>query len=63
MYDYDLYLFDLADAVKKSIDKVEDSVAANDGIDAAIKDLNKTAQECITALDRRAEVKLGTQNL
>ena len=63
MYDYDLYLFDLADAVKKSIDKVEDSAAANDGIDAAIKDLNKTAQECITALDRRAEVKLGTQNL
>ena len=62
LYDYDLYLFDLADSVKTSIDKVEDSVSANDGIEASIKDLNKVAQECITALNRRAEVKLGTQN-
>ena len=62
LYDYDLYLFDLADSVKGSVDKVEDAVAANDGIDAAIKDLNKVAQECVTALNRRAEVKLGTQN-
>lgn len=62
LYDYDLYLFDLADSVKTSIDKVEDSVGANEGIEASIKDLNKIAQECITALNRRAEVKLGTQN-
>lgn len=62
LYDYDLYLFDLADSVKGGIDKVEDSVAANEGIDASIKELNKIAQECITALNRRAEVKLGTQN-
>ena len=63
LYDYDLYLFDLADSVKTSIDKVEDAVAADNGISEAIKDLNKVAQECITALNRRAEVKLGTQNL
>ena len=62
LYDYDLYLFDLADTVKKSVDKVEDAVAANDGIEAAIKDLNQVTQECLTALNRRAEVKLGTQN-
>ena len=62
LYDYDLYLFNLADTVKESVDKVEDAVAANDGIDTAIKDLNKVAGECITALNRRAEVKLGTQN-
>ena len=62
LYDYDLYLFDLADSVKEAVDKVEDSVAANEGIDASIKELNKIAQECITALNRRAEVKLGTQN-
>lgn len=62
LYDYDLYLFDLADTLKSSVDRVEDAVADNNGIDAAIKDLNKVAQECITALNRRAEVKLGTQN-
>jgi len=62
IYDYDLYLFDLADSVKGSVDKLEDSVAANDGIDHAIADLNKVAQECLTALNRRAEVKIGTQN-
>lgn len=62
IYDYDLYLFSLADSVKESIDAVEDSVAANDGIDLSIRDLNKVAQECLTALNRRAEVKFGTQN-
>ena len=62
LYDYDLYLFDLADTVAKSIDAVEDAVSANSGIDTAIRELNKVAQECITALNRRAEVKLGTQN-
>ena len=56
IYDYDLYLFDLADTVK------EDAVAAGDGIDTAVKELNKVAQECLVALNRRAEVKFGTQN-
>ena len=63
LYDYDLYLFSLSDIVTKEIDRLEDAVAANDGISEAIQDLNKTAQECLTALNRRAEVKFGTQNL
>ncbi len=62
IYDYDLYLFDLADTVKGAVDKLEDAVAVNDGISGAIADLNKIAQECLTALSRRAEVKNGTQN-
>ena len=62
IYDYDLYLFDLADTVKGSVDKLEDAVAMNDGISGAISDLNKVAQECLTALNRREEVKNGTQN-
>ena len=62
IYDYDLYLFDLADTVKGSVDSVEDAVAAGDGIDTAVKELNKVAQECLVALNRRAEVKFGTQN-
>ena len=62
IYDYDLYLFDLADTVKASVDKVEDAAAANAGIDTAGRDLDKVAQECLTALNRRAEVKFGTQN-
>lgn len=62
IYDYDLYLFSLADSVKECVDGLEDSVAANSGIDTSIKELNKVAQECLTALNRRAEVKLGTQN-
>ncbi len=62
IYDYDLYLFDLADTVKASVDKVEDAVAANNGIDTSIRELNQVAQECMTALNRREEVKFGTQN-
>ena len=62
IYDYDLYLFDLADTVKASVDKVEDAVAANTAVDTSIRELNQIAQECLTALNRRAEVKFGTQN-
>ena len=62
IYDYDLYLFDLVDSVKGAVDKLEDAVAVNDGISGAISDLNKVAQECLTALNRRADVKNGTQN-
>ncbi len=62
IYDYDLYLFGLSDTVSKSIDAVENAVAANDGISTAIADLNKIAQECIVALNRRSEVYVGTQN-
>ena len=62
LYDYDLYLFDLADTVKASVDKVEDAVMANNAIDTSIRELNQVAQECLTALNRRQEVKFGTQN-
>jgi hypothetical protein len=62
IYDYDLYLFNLSETVAKSIDAVESAVAANDGIQTAIADLNKIAGECIVALNRRSEVYIGTQN-
>ena len=62
IYDYDLYLFSLADTVKESVDKLEDAAAAGAGIDTAVRDLNQIAQECMTALNRRAEVSIGTQN-
>ena len=62
LYDYDLYLFDLAESVKGAIDTLEDAVSANGQIDEAIQNLDKIASECLVALNRRAEVKLGTQN-
>ena len=63
IYDYDLYLFSLSDTVSKNIDALENAVSANDGIDTAIRNLNQVAQECLTALNRRADVVTGTQNL
>lgn len=63
IYDYDLYLFSLSDTVGKNIDALENAVSANDGIDTAIRNLNQVAQECLTALNRRADVVTGTQNL
>lgn len=62
MYDYDLYLFNLSDSVKAAVDKLEDSVYANSGIAENTRELNTVMQECLTALDRRAEVRQGTQN-
>lgn len=62
LYDYDLYLFSLADSVKGAVDNLEEAALLNDGVDKAIAGLNQIAGECIIALNRRSEVKIGTQN-
>ncbi len=62
LYDYDLYLFSLADSVKAAVDAVENAVAGGTGIDDANRNLVKIAQECIVAFNRRTEVFTGTVN-
>ncbi len=62
LYDYDLYLFSLADSVKTAVDKVENAVASGEGIEDANRSLIQISQECIVAFNRRSEVVTGTVN-
>ncbi len=62
LYDYDLYLFKLADSVKSAIDTVETAVVAGEGVDAANRSLISVAQDCIVAFNRRSEIVTGTMN-
>ena len=62
LYDYDLYLFKLADSVKSAIDTVETAVTAAEGVDAANRSLISVSQECVTAFNRRSEIISGTVN-
>lgn len=63
LYDYDLYLFKLADSVSESVDSVESAVASNsEGLSVAITNLTKVAQDSLTAFNRRNEVITGTVN-
>jgi len=62
LYDYDLYLFKLADSVKSAVDVVEGNIEKNEEIETAIRNLVNVAQECITAFNRRSEVITGTVN-
>ena len=62
LYDYDLYLFKLADSVKSAVDVVEGNIEKNEEIETAIRNLVNVAQECITAFNLRSEVITGTVN-
>ena len=63
LYDYDNSLFDLADATKEAVNKVESVAAeAGEGLTDAIQALTKTAQDSVTAFNKRSEVITGTGN-
>jgi hypothetical protein len=62
LYDYDLYLFKLAESIKSAVDVVESNIEKNEEIETAIRNLVSVAQECITAFNRRSEVITGTVN-
>lgn len=58
LYEYDAALFDMADTVSRAIDNVQASVGT-DGLNAALRNLESTARQCIEAYDRREEVIAG----
>lgn len=60
LYAYDAAMLDLTDEVGQAIDNVEASIGT-DGLPAAIRNLESTAQTCIETYDRREAVILGPQ--
>jgi hypothetical protein len=60
LYAYDAAMLDLTDEVSRAIDNVEASFGT-DGLPAAIRNLESTAQTCIETYDRRESVILSPQ--
>jgi hypothetical protein len=58
LYEYDAAMLDMADEVGRAIDNVEASIGA-DGLPAAIRNLQSSAQKTIEVFDRREEVFLA----
>ncbi len=54
LYEYDLALMELADEVSRAVDNVEASLGT-DGLPAAIRNLTKTANECVETFNHRSE--------
>ena len=59
IYQYDAALLTLEDDVRRALDNVEASVGT-DGLPAAIRHLQTTAQQRLDTFNRRQEVILGT---
>lgn len=55
IYQYDLNLMALADEVARAIDNVE-AAMGTDGLKPAIRNLTKTAQDCVDAFNKRVDV-------
>lgn len=58
LYEYDAAMLELTDEVGRAIDNVEASIGT-DGLPAAIRHLQSTAQKTIEVFDRRDEVVLA----
>ena len=58
VYQYDYALLALADEVTAAIDNVETSIGT-DGLDASIRHLTQTSQQCVDAFNKRTEVMQG----
>lgn len=58
LYEYDASMLDFVDEINRAIDNVEASVGT-DGLKAAIRHLETTAEESILAFDRREAVIIG----
>lgn len=58
LYEYDAAMLDLVEELNRAIDNIEMSVGT-DGLDAAIRHLEKTSQQCIDVYNRRSEVVYG----
>lgn len=62
IYQYDLNLMTLVDEISAAIDNVE-AALGTDGLKAAIRNLTKTAQDCVDAFEKRSDVikEMSTQ--
>lgn len=58
LYEYDAQMLGLAEEVAKAVDNVEASIGS-EGLPAAFRNLNATAQRCIDVFDRREEAILS----
>lgn len=59
IYTYDAAMLDLVDEVDRAIDHVAESVGS-EGLEAAIRNLESKAGECVQVFDRREEVVTGS---
>lgn len=58
VYQYDAAMLTMAEEVSRAIDNVETSVGS-DGLPAALRHLNKVAQDAVTVYDRREDIVFG----
>lgn len=58
LYQYDLWLLSLVDAIARAVDNVESSIGT-DGLPAAIRHLTTLSQESVEAYNKRAEAITG----
>lgn len=58
IYEYDAALLEMGDTVSRALDNVQASVGT-DGLQAALRNLESTARQCIEAYERREEVVAG----
>jgi hypothetical protein len=59
LYQYDLWLLSLVDAIARGVDNVESSIGT-DGLPAAIRHLTTLSQESVEAYNKRSEAITGT---
>jgi len=59
LYQYDLWLLSLVDAIARAVDNVESSIGT-DGLPAAIRHLTTLSQESVEAYNKRNEAITGT---
>lgn len=59
LYQYDLWLLSLVDAIARAVDNVESSLGT-DGLPAAIRHLTTLSQESVEAYNKRSEAIVGT---
>jgi hypothetical protein len=61
VYQYDLALLNMADDVSHAVDNVESAIGS-DGLQAAIRNLVTSAQQCVSTYDKRSEAMIGGIN-
>lgn len=58
VYQYDYALLTLSDEIRAAVDNVETSIGT-EGLDAALRHLKTTSQQCVDAFNKRSEVMQG----
>jgi hypothetical protein len=58
LYDYDAAMLDLVDKMKSAIDNAQTSIGS-DGMQAAIRNMESVARQCVETFDRREDIITG----